>query len=112
MTISARSAAPATLRFGLRRLRNRIAEDDVIRLARQHVGAVAFGVADTGHGISAEILPTIFEPFMTHGKRNGTGLGLAISKSVVDAHGGKISVTSSDKGTTFFVDLPLPATEG
>jgi signal transduction histidine kinase len=49
---------------------------------------------------------------MTHGKSGGTGLGLAISKAVVDAHGGKISVTNTGPaGTTFAVDLPLPATE-
>ncbi len=80
--------------------------------ARENEGYVRFFVSDTGHGIKSEILPKIFEPFMTHGKSNGTGLGLAISKSVVDAHGGKISVTSSEKGTTFFVDLPLPQTQG
>jgi signal transduction histidine kinase len=66
-----------------------------------------FEVSDTGCGIPAQLLPRIFEPFVTHGKSNGTGLGLVISKAVIDAHHGTISVKSSDQGTTFTVDLPL-----
>jgi signal transduction histidine kinase len=68
---------------------------------------VQFEVSDTGPGIPAELLPRIFEPFVTHGKSNGTGLGLAISKAVIDAHQGTISVQSSSKGTSFQIDLPL-----
>ncbi|MEP7014013.1 MAG: ATP-binding protein [Verrucomicrobiota bacterium] len=70
---------------------------------------VRFEVSDTGHGIPPDLLPRIFEPFVTQGKTNGTGLGLAISKAVVEAHQGTISVTSSDKGTTFRIDLPARA---
>ena len=82
---------------------------NVLRFAvREILGAVEFEVSDTGHGIKSDILPKIFEPFMTHGKSNGTGLGLAISKSVIDAHGGIITVQSDDNGTTFRVQLPLP----
>jgi signal transduction histidine kinase len=85
-------------------------EGHVLRLTVQRVDSSArFQLADTGHGIPGELLPRIFEPFVTHGKSNGTGLGLAISKAVVEAHGGVISVQSSDKGTTFSMDLPLPA---
>src|ERR1700730_13807905 len=68
---------------------------------------VRFEVSDTGHGIPAELLPHIFEPFVTHGKSNGTGLGLAISKAVVEAHHGTIWVKSGEQGTTFTVDLLL-----
>ena len=69
--------------------------------------AATFEVSDTGSGISAEVLPRIFEPFVTHGKTNGTGLGLAISKSIVDAHGGKIAVQSAENaGTTFSITIP------
>ncbi|HEY2124380.1 MAG TPA: ATP-binding protein [Chthoniobacterales bacterium] len=85
-------------------------EGHILRLTVKRVDAsVRFQVADTGHGIPADLIPRIFEPFVTHGKSNGTGLGLAISKAVVEAHGGVISVQSSDIGTTFFIDLPLPA---
>ena len=72
-------------------------------------GGLRFEISDTGCGIPAQLLPRIFEPFVTHGKSNGTGLGLAISKAVVEAHHGAISVTSSERGTTFIVDLPLEA---
>jgi signal transduction histidine kinase len=68
-----------------------------------------FEISDTGCGIPAQLLPRIFEPFVTHGKSNGTGLGLAISKAVVEAHHGTISVKSGEQGTTFTVDLPLQA---
>ncbi len=68
---------------------------------------VRFEISDTGCGISRDLLPRIFEPFFTHGKSNGTGLGLAISKAVVEAHKGAISVSSSEEGTVFQVDLPL-----
>ena len=83
---------------------------NTLRFAVSQVdSSVRFEVVDTGPGIPSEILPRIFEPFMTHGKANGTGLGLPISKAVVEAHQGTISVRSSDKGTTFQIDLPAPA---
>jgi signal transduction histidine kinase len=82
-------------------------EEKVLRFSVTHVsGCLRFQFSDTGCGIPAQLLPRIFEPFVTHGKSNGTGLGLAISKAVIDAHGGSISVKSSEQGTTFCVDLP------
>jgi signal transduction histidine kinase len=69
---------------------------------------VVIRISDTGVGIPPELLPKLFEPFFTQGKSHGTGLGLAIAKSVVTAHGGRISVSSvHGHGTT--VDLRLPA---
>jgi signal transduction histidine kinase len=70
-------------------------------------GAVLFTVEDTGGGIPENILPTIFEPFVTHGKQGGTGLGMAIAKSVVDAHGGTISIASTP-GTGTRVSVVIP----
>jgi signal transduction histidine kinase len=75
-------------------------------------GRVLFRVMDTGGGIPEDLLPRIFEPFVTHGKSKGTGLGLAIVKSVVESHQGTISVQSKiDVGTTFEVLLPLAESE-
>jgi signal transduction histidine kinase len=76
--------------------------------ARQEGSRVIFKVSDTGCGIPEELQARIFEPFVTHGKAKGTGLGLAIVKSVVDSHGGTISLQSSaGVGTTFEITLPL-----
>ena len=70
---------------------------------------VVIRISDTGTGIPADLLPKIFEPFVTHGKSNGTGLGMAIAKSVVDAHRGQISVSSVlGSGTSIAIKLPAP----
>ena len=63
-------------------------------------------ISDTGHGIAENIKDKIFLPFFTT-KESGTGLGLAIVHNIVVAHGGNISVDSSDKGTTFRIKFPL-----
>ncbi len=66
-------------------------------------------VADSGCGIPAERLESIFDDFVTT-KRRGLGLGLAISKKVVEQMGGTISVTSQvGVGSTFTVRFPLTA---
>jgi signal transduction histidine kinase len=70
---------------------------------------IVIRISDTGIGIPAELLPRLFEPFVTHGKSHGTGLGMAIAKSVVTAHNGKISVSSVEgSGTTVEIRLPAP----
>ena len=85
-------------------------QENFLRFSVRQVGSEAlFDVSDTGHGIRSELLPKIFEPFVTDGKTQGTGLGLAIAKTVVDAHGGTITVESSPAGTTFHITLPIPA---
>ena len=68
---------------------------------------VVFSIADTGCGIPEELLPRIFEPFVTHGKPEGTGLGMAIATAVVEAHQGTITVESKPgAGTTFDIAIP------
>jgi signal transduction histidine kinase len=76
---------------------------------KQANSVLRFEVTDTGCGIPADLLPRIFEPFVTHGKTGGTGLGLAISKAAIEAHQGTITVRSGAGGTSFQVDLPLRA---
>ncbi|KFM21044.1 Signal transduction histidine-protein kinase AtoS, partial [Marine Group I thaumarchaeote SCGC AAA799-B03] len=61
-------------------------------------------IKDSGPGISEKDLDKIFEPMYTT-KTTGTGLGLVICKSIVEQHGGTISV--SNKPTTFTITLPL-----
>ncbi|HEX9111900.1 MAG TPA: ATP-binding protein, partial [Terriglobales bacterium] len=71
---------------------------------------VAITIRDDGSGIPPEVMPKIFEPFVTtkeHG--HGTGLGLAVSRSIIERHSGKISVQSEHgKGTTVTITLPVP----
>jgi len=74
-------------------------------------------VSDSGVGIPEEAIPRLFEPFFQVPRQShagqGSGLGLAIVKAVVEAHGGRISVSNRDGGgTTFRIDIPaerLPA---
>lgn len=73
---------------------------------------VAISVADTGSGIPTEYLPHIFDKFVQvpDAPTGGAGLGLTISKSIVEAHGGQISVQSQvGRGSTFTFTLPLAA---
>jgi signal transduction histidine kinase len=76
---------------------------------RKLEGQAELAVADTGPGISPEVLPRIFEPFFsTKGPTVGTGLGLSISYGIVKRHGGRILVESTPgAGTTFRVQLPI-----
>jgi NtrC-family two-component system sensor histidine kinase KinB len=71
---------------------------------------LAISVSDTGTGIPAEYLPHIFDKFVqvADAPVGGAGLGLTIAKSIVEAHGGQISVQSQvGHGTTFTFTLPL-----
>jgi len=69
--------------------------------------SVEIAFADTGIGISKEILQKIFMPLFTT-KAQGMGFGLAICKRIIEAHGGTIKVeTEVNKGTTFTVTLPV-----
>lgn len=63
-------------------------------------------IRDTGAGVPAAEIDRIFEPFFSR-KMRGLGLGLAISRTLVDAHGGSLSVVSPDEGGTEFV-IVLP----
>jgi signal transduction histidine kinase/HAMP domain-containing protein len=82
--------------------------------ARQEKNEVVFAVEDTGWGIPEESLPHVFEKFFRvpgrGGQQSNTGLGLAIVKEIVEAHGGRVGVTSkSGEGTTFTFTLAAAA---
>ena len=64
-----------------------------------------FCVHDNGPGVSDDILPILFDPFITT-KQNGSGLGLALVAKIVGEHGGVIECDSSPRGTTFRVLMP------
>jgi signal transduction histidine kinase len=69
-------------------------------------GVVQITVCDTGTGMSEEVQSRLFEPFFTT-KARGVGLGLVVTRRIIDAHGGDITVESTEgAGTEFRVVLP------
>ena len=84
-----------------------------ISLAR-HGGQATVSIENPGTDIPAEHLPRLFDRFYRvdpsrQRKGDGAGLGLSIVKSIVDAHGGSITVTSDDQKTCFQITLPASA---
>lgn len=68
-------------------------------------------ISDNGPGIPPEVRDQIFEPFVTT-KPRGTGLGLAIAQAIVDAHGGRIAISSSpEAGTLVSLQIPVSPRE-
>ena len=75
--------------------------------SRESNANMEIAFADTGIGMTKEIMEKIWTPFFTT-KAKGMGLGLAICKRIIEAHGGSISVDSTvGKGTTFTVTVPI-----
>ncbi|HOW99184.1 MAG TPA: ATP-binding protein, partial [Deltaproteobacteria bacterium] len=67
---------------------------------------IVVSISDTGHGISAEDLSRVFDPYFTT-KQSGTGLGLAIVHKIMEAHAGTVKIESrKDEGTTVSLTLP------
>ena len=76
--------------------------------AKKDEQRVLITVRDTGPGISAEVLPHLFEPFTTT-KERGTGLGLAISRRIIDQHAGLLTAENAPEGGALFsLELPTP----
>jgi len=83
----------------------------VITTLLQESNEILLTVSDTGTGISSEILPNIFDAFVTN-KQRGTGLGLTITYDIVMKHRGRITAENNpDKGSTFKVWLPTVDSE-
>src|SRR3989442_6591666 len=71
---------------------------------------VQISVEDTGPGIPPEVLPKIFDPFVTTKGSAGTGLGLSISYGIIREPGGQITADSRPgRGAIFTIDLPVGA---
>jgi len=85
-----------------------------VSCAEREFGKLEIRVSDAGTGIPPEILPRLFEKFVTKdiggNNRHGTGLGLFITRAIVQAHGGQITASNQKAGgATFTVVLPVSA---
>lgn len=69
--------------------------------ARRINDMVEVSVADIGHGISSDVKERLFQPFVTN-KQQGMGVGLAICRTIVEAHGGRLSAEDNPEGGTIF----------
>jgi signal transduction histidine kinase len=81
--------------------------------ARRHIAIrtavrsvdVQISVSDNGTGVPADIIGTLFTPFVTT-KSNGLGIGLTVTQRIIDAHGGTIVAENTDSGAKFILTLP------
>lgn len=78
-----------------------------IRSATDGDGAVLVSISDCGVGIDEEAMDRLFMPFFTT-KSSGMGMGLSICRSIIEAHGGRLSaMPNQEHGATFQITLPL-----
>jgi len=99
LMLNAFSAMSGTGLNGARRL--------VVRTSSIAKSIVLVEVQDSGTGIAAQKLESIFDPFITS-KPEGLGLGLSICRSIIERHGGKISAANNpDRGAKFSITLPV-----
>jgi two-component system sensor kinase FixL len=72
-----------------------------IATERDADGMAAVKISDTGTGISPDVASQLFQPFITT-KPHGLGVGLSISRTIVESHGGRITVGPNPQGGTIF----------
>jgi signal transduction histidine kinase len=82
----------------------------VVRItAHAHSTQLCLRVSNTGSGIAPEVLPRLFEPFVTS-RASGTGLGLALVREIAVAHGGSVRLLHAAPGACFEIEIPwLPS---
>ena len=79
----------------------------LIRSRIAHHKAAEVSVSDSGPGIPSELLPRIFDAFVSS-KGTGMGLGLAISRTIIETHGGKMRAENRPEGgAVIFFTLPF-----
>jgi two-component system sensor kinase FixL len=94
------------IRNGIEAMEQSTRRELVIASSLREEHLVEVSVADTGSGISPEIAGQLFQPFITT-KPYGMGVGLSISRSIVEAHGGQITIEPNpDGGTVFRFTVP------
>lgn len=85
---------------------------EIVIEGRVKDGKVEMEVSDTGPGIAPDIRGQLFQPFVSHGKKNGLGLGLALSRQTVLEHGGEMWAADREGGgASFKIRLPLAVRE-
>jgi signal transduction histidine kinase len=86
----------------------------IAQATEQHRSGIFIEITDTGAGISPDLLPKVFDFFMTtKTPGSGTGLGLAVCQEIIKEHGGKIDITSQvGHGTSVKIFLPTGEATG
>lgn len=107
LVINAKQAMPigGTLKINIRK--TLYTEKEKLPLENKNQDYILISITDEGTGIPQACLEQIFDPYFTT-KKDGSGLGLAVTYSIIKKHNGHIEVSSVlNKGTTFFIYLPI-----
>jgi len=84
---------------------------DIFVLLQSRGDACSLTICDGGDGVKPDHLVKIFEPFFTT-RRSGTGLGLALVRSIVEQHGGSVTLTNNEPPPGCTVTIAIPIAEG
>ena len=80
---------------------------EIVVSAKRARGHVSIDIADNGPGVPQALRERLFQPFATSARPGGSGLGLAISRDLARAHGGDITlISTNESGTKFRIDIP------
>ena len=83
-------------------------EEIILKVYQINENNLRIELKDTGSGIPKNIQGELFKKFFTTKGKKGTGLGLAFVHKVIEEHNGEIFFeTEQEKGTTFFIELPV-----